>query len=241
MKICTNCNGQLPDNFTVCTNCGAPLPPQSTVGSVPMQMFMYDGQMGNKIGTGQSWNWVLYVLMASIFLFVIIIPIVVISSCTPQVMIITLGIWFTIIFITIIMAFVVGYKKSVVRTAYIYYDGILYREMLYGGQGVWLSGGNAAGSVIALIHNSKLLKDIEAKAQNPSCYLQLFARYSNGEKVWNSITGGDGKIDALKGFRITGENNRQYNYTYIDEKGKLKSGKLLKCYPNIEKIFGFCQ
>ena len=251
MKHCTNCQYTLPDNFIACPNCGTQLSEQPDPGSAPMQMFMYDEQMGKKIGTGNSMNHVLKILLISIFLFIIIIPLVVVLSNANMIaMAITLFIWFAVIAATVVCAFVISYKKSVARTAYIYYNGTLYKEILWAGQNLWIyvngvKTGNEmmdlAGKAAIVANKYRILKDFEQKVLNPAPYLQLFARYSAGEKVWNSVTGGDGKIDALRNFRITGETERHYNYTYINEKGKLKSDKLLKCYPNIETIFSLCR
>lgn len=139
MKHCTNCQYTLPDNFIACPNCGTQLSEQPDPGSAPMQMFMYDEQMGQKIGTDNSMNHVLKMLLISIFLFIIIIPVVVVVSNANMIaMAITLFIWFAVIVATVVCAFVISYKKSVARTSYIYYNGILYREILWAGQNLWI-------------------------------------------------------------------------------------------------------
>lgn len=242
MKLCRNCSCQLPDNFITCSNCGAPLPSESAAGSQHMQLFMYNAQMGKKIGTGKSLHWLLNALLVLIFVFIIIIPIqVVVTQGDVNSVVITMLIWFGIMVAAIIVGIICANKLKDSYTAYIYFNGILYKETLHTSKVMMGGGRSSLLRLIVILNNYKRIKELEAKSANPGTYLELFAKYTNGEKLWDPIFGGEVKIDALRNFRITGETNKQYNYTYIDEKGEIKCSTLPKCYPYIESIFTFCK
>ena len=241
MKKCTSCQYMLPDNFITCPNCGVSLPPQPDAGSVPMQFFMYDEQMGKKIHAGESMKYIVKILFFLLVSFVITLPTAALFSGEDK----TFAIILIILFIVVCVAFVIvaiisSFKGTSIRTAYVFYNDTLYQETLASSE-VWVSGGNVVSRTASMVHNQKILNDLKRKSVDANVYLHLFSRYANGEKLWNPIYGGDAKIDALKNFKLTGENKRQYKFTYINEKGKLQSGKILKCYPNIETIFSLCR
>lgn len=241
MKKCTNCNQQFPDNFKKCGYCNSFLPEQPVPGSEQLELFMYDDDMGRRIHTGNSFNGItiLMIIIASLSPLISIFAGMSMGMDIQAIVIPTAIVGTAIMVVFMVVALVNAYKKSVPRTSYIYYKGVLYKIMLWGGDIALRYRTNSRSlirSIINLYGESQEIKSFEARCAQPETYLDLFFRYIGGEQVWNSISGGEGKIDALKDFRITGETERQYHYSYIDEKGRQKSGRLLKCYPDIETV-----
>lgn len=235
MKTCINCHTQQPDNFIACAHCGAALPTQPT-GGLPMQMFMYDRSLINKNGSQSVTRIVIMTLAFSfgIALLVAVSAVIPILFDSSEEFTLVISVLFAVGVVAAAIAFGLYMKSKSAKSniAYIYYNGILYRIImrtpiyaLFGNFGL------TAGALYALDKKSKYADE----------FLKLFARYTAGEKLRDSMTGGSAHIEPLNGFRVTGESTKYYHYNYIQQNGSIKAEKMDKAYPGIEAIFNFCR
>ena len=243
MKICTNCNMQQPDNFISCAHCGAPLPQQPT-GGVPMQMFMYDRTLINKNGS-QSLISVIIKCVAGALGIVLLFAAAVFALSyydLSEGFIIGMLILFAVVVLIVAVAFALYMKSKLAKSyiAYIYYNGILYKIIMQSKMRVYPVG-RSVGAAVSTAYAVKSLYELDEKSKYADEFLKLFARYTSGEKLWDPMTGGLAYIEPLNGFRVTGEDEKYYKYTYINQNGSTKAAKMDKAYPGIETIFNYCR